>query len=80
MLHSPKSVQKSTPTRSENDLLNLQEDNEDRFVTQRSKRPPRVSHSPILSDLSDLSEIKTMMQNMMSRQDQLEKHVLDIKG
>lgn len=87
MIHSPKSIQKGTPSRSENDLLALQNEkvdllteSPDCFVTQRTRRPPRVYHSPTLSDLSDLSEIKDMMQSMMSRQDLLEKHILDIKG
>lgn len=86
MLRSPTSGQKTTSSRSENDLMNLEKEpshqmsSPEGFITQRAKRPVRGSEE---SEPSDFSELKTMIQTMMScqsdRLDKLESLMLNIK-
>lgn len=86
MYHSPKSTQQGAQSRSESDLINLESElttqlhSPKGFITQRAKRP-RDSSDSNPSDFSDLKDvILRMMSSQSERMDNLEKHILDIKG
>ncbi|KAG7301121.1 hypothetical protein JYU34_015537 [Plutella xylostella] len=86
MYHSPKSTHQGAPSKSESDLINLEKEvstqlhSPETFITQRAKRP-RDSSNSNPSEFSDLKDmILRMMSSQSERMDNLEKHILDIKG